>query len=104
MANEADSVPQSAAHYRPEFERRPGIPDGVSIDTNHPRFKAAAETAHRAGLTQRQFSALLTHEVESTVRAQTPRQEAAKPTAEPRKIEGYENMTMQQKLAAAGHT
>ena len=100
MTDEADRVPTTPNGYKPQIEKRPGLPDNVQIDTAHPRYRAHLEAAHRAGLSQRQFSAMLTSEVEVFARAQA---EAQKKAAEPGKIPGYDKMTFAQKLAAAGH-
>ena len=109
MSDDDNKVPQSPEHYRPEFEKRPHFPDNIGIDDKNPRYIAAAKAAHEAGLTQKQFSKLLAHEIESEVQRRAREQKNAAPPkpepqrTEPAKIPGYDKMTMAQKLAAAGH-
>lgn len=55
----AAEVPATAADYKGELPKIEGLPEGVTVDVNDPRFKAAAEVAHAAGLSQKEFSALL---------------------------------------------
>ena len=81
MTDEADRVPTTPNGYKPQIEKRPGLPDNVQIDTAHPRYRAHLEAAHRAGLSQRQFSAMLTSEVEVFARAQAEAQKKAAKTA-----------------------
>lgn len=104
------TVPASPDAYQPTVAELDGVPKGVRIDTAHPSYKAAAQAAHAAGLTQAQFSRLLAHEAQrvaahakaspSSAPAAPP---APAPALKPRVIEGYAQMTMRQKLAAAGH-
>lgn len=103
------TVPTSPEGYQPLFDRRPGIPEGTKIDTSHPRWKSATATAHAAGLSQEQFSKLLTHEVESHVRAShpapaaPPAAPAPRPAAPSADAKPYAERSFAEKLAAAGH-
>ena len=97
------TVPKSADGYLPTVI---GFKD-AKVDTADPRYKAATAAAHKAGLTQHQFSHLLAHEAERVIASQAKPAPATKPAETPaaasRKIEGYANMSFAEKLAAAGH-
>jgi hypothetical protein len=72
---------------------------GVRIDTSDQRFKGAATTAHRAGLTQAQFTELLGHEARRVLAGASAKPAAASPRpAEPTEAE-YRNMSFAQKMA-----
>jgi len=60
----AAGVPKAPGEYKAELPKIDGLPEGLQIDVNDPRFKAAAEFAHAAGLSQKDFSAMLGFEAQ----------------------------------------
>ena len=74
----AAGVPASPDAYKPELPKLEGMPDGVTVDTADPRFKAAAKVAHDAGLSQKEFSALLGVEAQRVMAQQKQIGEAIK--------------------------
>ena len=91
-----DAKPATADSYAPtlpaDFSAR------VTIAAAHPRFKAAQQAAHKAGLTQAQFSALLAHEAQNVLDVSKTKSARATPRA---KIDGYDRMSFAQKSMVA---
>jgi hypothetical protein len=94
------NVPLAPDDYKAEFPADFKLPDGAKISTEHPRFKAFQQFAHRNGLTQQAFSDGLAMEARSEI----ARQEAltrARAAEQPAKIPGYDKMSARQKFALA---
>jgi hypothetical protein len=72
----AAKVPKSADEYKLEVPKDFKLPQGMELDANHPLLPAAREFAHKNGLTQEQFSELVTldaRRLESFKAAETAR-------------------------------
>ena len=74
----AAEIPATANDYKPELPKIEGLPEGVTVDTADPRFKAAAELEHNAGLSQKEFSSLLGIEAQRVIAHQAALTEAIK--------------------------
>ena len=113
-----DTVPASPTGYQPILPKIDGLPEGTRIDAAHPKYREAAEHAHRAGLTERQFSAFLGFEAQRVhtaakaasaappPRAATlaPKPDApAKPTAAATDTRPWKSLTFAQKLQRGAH-
>jgi hypothetical protein len=102
----SDVIPTSPEGYQPVIADLPDVPKGMRIDTSHPDYAAARKAAHAANLTQRQFGLVLAIEAQRVAARAKATKPSAPPAAPPpapaEKIPGYAQMTMRQKLAAAG--
>ena len=104
----ADAIPASPDAYQPTVAELDGVPKGVKIDTAHPQYKAAAQAAHAAGLSQAQFSRLLAHEAQRVAAnaakaAPKPASTPAKPTASATDPRPWKSLSFAEKLARGGH-
>ena len=112
-----DAIPASPDAYQPTLPQIDGVPAGTRIGTSHPRYREAAAQAHKAGLSQRQFSAFLGFEaqrVAAAAKAAPPAKATpaapAKPTAsatdtrrQPPDTRPYKQLSMAEKLNRFGH-
>lgn len=102
MSDDDNFIPPSPDAYKPVVQ---GF-EGATVDTADQRYRDAAAAAHAAGITQRQWSALLGIEAKRVASQAKPAAPAATQAAAPApaaKVDGYEKLSFSAKLALGGH-
>jgi hypothetical protein len=104
VADEDHTVPATADLYKPIVH---GFP-GATVDVADSRYKSAAAAAHKSGMSQHMFSQMLGIEGQRVAGSHAKPAAAAAPVAapiaaSPRKIEGYDKMSMSERLIASGN-
>jgi hypothetical protein len=99
MADDDNATPATPSGYKPIVS---GYAD-ATVDTADPRYRSATEAAHKAGLSQAQFSQMLGFEASRVVGSQRAAAPASAPAAAKPATADWNKLSFAQKLARSGN-